>query len=390
MKNLVIDMDRHVIEPYGIWEEYLHDDYKMYAPTLIKRPVMDEAIRTKMEGKKYFPPQLQVAGNYLLNIPDTLLYAWSNRSKKVYSEWKNGEDPNAQLRSMEKIGADISLMMPTYAGYLAVNDNLSPDVCAAFAAAYNDWLYDYCKVDPEKLWGTGLISKYIAELMIEELEKSLDRGWNQVVMRPNPVKDPNAPDKIITLGDKRYWPFWKKCEDNNVVVVLHESTYAQATTVGSERYASHFAQHACSHPMEMMMGFLSLVEGGVLENFPNLKFVFMEGGAGWLPFWLHRLDTVSYDNFGDEVSDNVVLKPSEYFKRQCYVTLEAGEPCMPQLADWLGLDCILFGSDYPHPDHLEKSLSGAVMECPGVTEEMAQRIVSNNPMELLQTNFIHA
>jgi predicted TIM-barrel fold metal-dependent hydrolase len=107
-----------------------------------------------------------------------------------------------------------------------------------------------------------------------------------------------------------------------------------------------------------MMAMLALIEAGVLERHPGLRVAFLEAGAGWVPYWLARLDG-EYRQLGWEVADRVRIKPSEYVRRQCYVACDPGEPGLEDVLDLLGADRLLFGSDFPHIDH-DPDVAGAV------------------------------
>jgi predicted TIM-barrel fold metal-dependent hydrolase len=112
--------------------------------------------------------------------------------------------------------------------------------------------------------------------------------------------------------------------------------------------------------MEQMMALLALIEGGVLERHPQLQVAFLEAGSGWLPYWLWRLDEFEYKQVGGEVSERVRMKPSEYFRRQCCIAIEPGEPNLQETIHWVGEENILFGTDFPHFDRDEEIVSEAL------------------------------
>lgn len=91
---------------------------------------------------------------------------------------------------------------------------------------------------------------------------------------------------------------------------------------------------------------MALLESGVLELHPTVQFAFLEVGCGWLPFSLWCLDDIEYKTSGLQVAANVKMKPSEYFRRQCYVSMEV-ELYLGDLVEYIGEDRILFASDYP-------------------------------------------
>ncbi len=118
----------------------------------------------------------------------------------------------------------------------------------------------------------GAINLHAPEAMVKELHKIANYGGKAVFLRPNPVKG-------RLLSDSVYEPFWTECEVLGIAVGIHEGTHSRLSTIGADRFNSRFALHACSHPMEQMMALLALIEGGVLERHPQLKFGFLESGC---------------------------------------------------------------------------------------------------------------
>jgi predicted TIM-barrel fold metal-dependent hydrolase len=129
--------------------------------------------------------------------------------------------------------------------------------------------------------------------------------------------------------------------------------------------------------MEQMMALLALIEGGVLERHPNLKVGFLESGCGWLLYWLWRLDE-EYEELGWEVKDNVKIKPSEYFHRQCFIAIEPSEPYLDRVVRDFGVNNLLFGSDYPHMDHKQDIVERAVALQEQLGKETVQKILWDN------------
>jgi predicted TIM-barrel fold metal-dependent hydrolase len=134
-------------------------------------------------------------------------------------------------------------------------------------------------------------------------------------------------------------------------VGFHEGVASHLPTVGADRFGyDEFAlQHACSHAMEQMLAVEAMTLGGVLARFPRLRVAFLEGNGSWLPFWLWRLDE-HWENPGRHENPVVVDRPSEYFQRQCFVSLECDERPGVQAVELCGADCFVFSTDYPHYD----------------------------------------
>ena len=106
-----------------------------------------------------------------------------------------------------------------------------------------------------------------------------------------------------------------------------------------------------------MLACAQLMALGVMERHPTLRFVFLESGGSWLPYWMWRLEE-QVRGFGDFCPEMKLL-PREYFARQCWISFEIDEPTLPALVEFVGADRIVWGSDYPHHD---ATFPGAVDE----------------------------
>ena len=94
---------------------------------------------------------------------------------------------------------------------------------------------------------------------------------------------------------------------------------------------------------------MSLTSGGVLQKFPGLKVALLEGNCSWAPWLMHRLDE-HYEWTGWYEARDLSKKPSEYFRTNCWVSVEADEETASAYLDWFGDDNLVFSTDYPHAD----------------------------------------
>ena len=110
--------------------------------------------------------------------------------------------------------------------------------------------------------------------------------------------------------------------------------------------ASHMA-----HTFAQMLACSNIVTGGVLEQFQSLKVAFLEAGAGWVPYWMHRMD--EYNEVAPERWAHISAKPSEYIKGgRVFFSCEPGDEFIPFFVDHVGEDAMIFASDYLHFDAL--------------------------------------
>jgi len=348
----IIDADSHVIEPPSMWAEYLDPEFKQFAPSADMKIQGEEIAQNIYE-------ELEDVGN------KQMIAAHPNA-------YLNGYNSESHVQEMVRMGIDRAFIYPTMGLLLFAVNTMEPEVAGAFTRAYNTWLFEeFCSYDPERLRGVGAINLHQPEKMVLELYRIAEYGSKAVLLRPNPTKG-------RLLSNSAYEPFWTECESLGMAIGIHGSAHSLLPTTGADRFNSHFALHACCHPMEHMMALLTLIEEGVLERHPNLKIGFLESGCGWLPYWLWRLDQ-EYENIYWEVKDNVKIRPSEYFRRQCFVAVEPSEPYLSQIIQYIGSDNLIFGSDYPHMDHQPDVIEQLVGLEKDLSKEILKKIGWDNP-----------
>ena len=142
-------------------------------------------------------------------------------------------------------------------------------------------------------------------------------------------------------------------------------------------WPSYYAEEHQSNAHTMAAALTSLVIEGVFEQFPRLKIVFIEGGFGWIPSALWRMDQ-HFDRFRSEVP-HLKRRPSEYVREQFWFTTQPiDEPDqakhLRQLIEWVGIDRLLFSSDYPHWDFdsPERALPS------GLPDDLVRKILAGN------------
>jgi len=122
----------------------------------------------------------------------------------------------------------------------------------------------------------------------------------------------------------------------------------------------------------------------VLERFPRLKVAHLESGCGWVPFWLERMDE-HWEHDSQGSARTTKEKPSVYFKRQCWVSCEAGEELVPCFVEHVGADYLTVATDYPHSDAVGKFPDltvGALSANSKFSTEVRRKILWDNPVRL--------
>jgi uncharacterized protein len=378
----IFDADRHVLEPLSLWADYLPAKFRACAPTLQNWPTHHESMSERLErlGTQALlptPPVPAVNGTSLYRgMPEAGYIELGAQAMLRGAELAASASAAGQLANMDLLGIDVGVLLPTYASYLVHDDDIAAPLSRAYAKAYNRWMYDLRQANPERLLAACVISCHDPEQMVFDLNGALAQDPIAVVLRPNPMQG-------RTLSDPAYKSFWQACQFHDLPVLLHEGTHAKVTTVGVDRYATRFGQHACSHPLEAMLALLSLIEGGVFSQNPGLRVAILEAGSGWLPYWLWRLDEIEYRKLANEVADRVKKPPSNYFREHCWIAFEPGEALFDNVLEHVGADRFLLGTDFPHLDHDSDPVT-LLLETRSLSSDTIRRLCWENAASLFK------
>jgi predicted TIM-barrel fold metal-dependent hydrolase len=359
----VLDSDMHCMEPADLWERYIDAAYKPFAPRGLQEYIAD--LRLVIDGKT-----LPRHSSLRLRSHGGEEDPFHKRRERFRPAAERGWDGATQLDAMNTEGIDVAVVYPSRGLFAQAVDDLDPAFAAAIARAYNDWLHDYCKADPTRLLGAAMISPHDVRDAVEEARRAVETlGCRAVFVRPNPVKGRN-------WHDPYFEPLWAELERLKVPLGFHEGFGPYLPQVGDRFGADLQMVHTACHPMEMMLAVISMIGGGVLERHPTLRVAFLEGNCGWVPFLLWRLDE-HYEVTFKRPNSPLTMKPSDYFKRQCFVSVEADEDFVKQVIEAIGDDTIVFSTDWPHGDSKYPHAVEAFMTLP-ISEKSKQKILWDN------------
>lgn len=356
----IIDIDGHVREADDLWERYLEAPFRDRAPKVQRVP--NGQLLFVLEGNRYH------------RKPEETPFEVKRDESPANLHRERAMDPKGRLRDMDLEGIQCGMLFPSAGLYLPSVEEES--YAAALCRAYNNWLFDYCRADPKRLLGVGVVPVQDIKAAVEETRRVVrELGFKGVFVRPNPVKG-------RTLDDSYYDPFYATVQDLGIPLMVHEGSGAYLPTAGADRFPGQwFFTHMVSHPFEQMLACLSLICKGVLERFPQLKVVFLESGAGWLPYWLWRMDE-HHEILPFQVPW-LKMKPSEYFRRQCYISCEPDEHNLGATSRAVGEDRILFASDYPHWDSTFPGATKAILDSAEISPAAKKKIMGENAQKLL-------
>ncbi|MBO9575951.1 MAG: amidohydrolase [Sphingobium sp.] len=229
---------------------------------------------------------------------------------------------------------------------LDVEDEELRDACYA---AYNEWLGDFCAVNPQRLIGVPLLPPS-PEAAVRELKHVIELGGFRQANLQIAVAEPR-------LEDARWEPLFELLEKSDIALSFHVTVFPSVAKAFDKYKGSPGATflHVKMFVEQFLDPFVDLFAWGILERHPGLKVVIAESGIGWLPWVVEELDYRHFRLWETEEFWNErggiphKMKPSELFKRQVYGTFQ-NNPTAVALRDFYGEDKLLWASDYPHPD----------------------------------------
>jgi predicted TIM-barrel fold metal-dependent hydrolase len=225
-------------------------------------------------------------------------------------------------------------------------DQLHEEYDAALARAINDWQRAEWLDGDERLLGSIIISYENGDLSAEEIDRvAPDKRNVQVMLKPR-TKEP--------LGRRRYWKIYEAAVRHNLPIGVHFGGYS-ANPITSGGWPSFYLEDHTSMAQTFQCHLISLVCEGVFERFPTLKMVMIEGGFGWLPSLMWRMDK-HWKRLASEVP-HLSRKPSDIIREHIrFTTQPMEEPPKPEyLAQFFehcgSDDMLMFATDYPHWDY---------------------------------------
>ena len=187
-------------------------------------------------------------------------------------------------------------------------------LAAAYCRVYNDWILDFCRPNPDRLIPIAHISVSDAEEGANELERTAKIGARGVFLSGYPING-------VSYGDPRHDRFWSLAQESDLPVSLHIA--ATPRQVFDNLYTGGVPENTWWNFLTLandtFIGFASLFKGAVFDRFPDIKIIVLETGAGFMPYWLDRMDEF-YEKFG--FATGMQMKPSDYFYKQCWISLE--------------------------------------------------------------------
>jgi predicted TIM-barrel fold metal-dependent hydrolase len=242
------------------------------------------------------------------------------------------------------------------------------DLALELVRAYNDFVIDYCSVDPERYLGLMLIPFWDVDLAVAEMERAAGNGHRGVLFSDQPEKY-GCP----MLGERHWDKLWAAAQEMRLPVHFHLGSGGYDMGLLPDDAGRHVGMAAVSANIFLSnnRAVAAMIGSGACHRFPNLNIVLAECGVGWIPSFLQAFDWMWKRTQVTREHPEYDLLPTEYFRRQIFAgfCFEDGGPLDAAIA-FLGDDHLLYESLFPK--------SGGMVPGPGGHGSPAKEFVASS------------
>jgi predicted TIM-barrel fold metal-dependent hydrolase len=373
---LLIDSDTHITEPPDLWTSRVPARWKHRVP----RVEWDEQTREQwwvIDGEKFNPVGMSSLAGWPEKFP--------GHPRSYQEAHPAAYDARARLRYMDEIGCWAAVLYPNIGGFgnQKFLDFKDPELMLACVRAYNDFQIEWISPDPRRFVPIMATPFWDVPAAVTEIERCARLGFKGILFCASP-QDFGQP----FIGDRHWEPLWSAAQDAGLPISLHIGSGGFTDGFTPERIAvdgtaTTYARTSSDLFLHNGIQLADLLLSGVLPRHPSLRFVSVESGIGWIPFLLEAVDHSFRAADVRSEHPEFELLPSEYFRRQVYACYWFEKIAPRHLLDYIGVDNILFETDFPHPTCLYGNVAETIEAGLGQEPEaVRRRILLENAAEL--------
>lgn len=336
----IIDTDTHVVEPPDLWTSRIASKWGDLVP------------HVKWDDDKQ--EEAWFAGDSRMGaVGSPAMAGWHEyppfHPRRFSDTDPTASDPVKRSRLMDGYNVRAQMLYPNVAVFNAntIASMNEPELQLLLIQAYNDYLCDFRDEAPGRFVPIAGLPFWDLEETLREIERVAALGHKGVAFTQDP-----AYFGLPQLTDRFWDPMWASCQEKQLPINFHiASGDLNLFNLGHPDNGVHanYAAMGVSFFMANARTIAQLVTGGICHRFPNLDFVSVESGIGWIPFALEALDWQWQNTGVHKEHPEYELLPSEYFKRQIYGCFWFERDSALHAIELLGPDNIFYETDYPHP-----------------------------------------
>jgi predicted TIM-barrel fold metal-dependent hydrolase len=263
------------------------------------------------------------------------------------------------------------------------NEAKDKDLALRCVQAYNDWLHEVWEGRSDgRLFGATIIPLWDPQLAATEVRRNAARGARAVTFSELPSKL-----GLPSMYSRAWEPFLRACDETGTIVCIHIGSSSSNLTSSDD---APIGVVNANHYAFVSLSLSDWILCGAFERYKNLRVMYSEGQAGWIPYLLGRLDVKWHEGYAalDQVSSLVPNPPSSYFKDHVFACVTQ-DPAAMMFIESVGEDNICFETDYPHPDSsFPNSVDVARRQFGSLTQQQLNKVVHDNGRRLLDPSHI--
>jgi len=378
----IVDCDTHFTEPKDLWTANAPAGMKDRMPHVRRVDGTD----IWFIGDRQFG---SLGGNVIDTAKNKLL---GRLAFQTYDQIDpSSYDLKARLRVMDEMGVWAQICFQnggvTQAGSLAaLNDEA---LAIAVIQVYNDAVVDRMRESGDRINGMGTLPYWDREVMNRELRRMIDNGVRGIVL-------PDRPERLSQgyLGpDGKVSPFWEElfdlCNATGLAINFHLNSALDANTSIWDNlvFDQKLPINNLVHHVGCCATMANFMVSGLLDTYPDLKIGLIESGVGWVPFAIEAMEH-QFDEFRTMENHGLQRRPREYFAKNFWVSFWFESFAPKHMVEAIGVDRIMFETDFPHPTSLYPGIQAKLVDVLGGHDfETRRRILERNAVELYNLPF---
>ncbi|HWB47791.1 MAG TPA: amidohydrolase family protein [Stellaceae bacterium] len=334
MSPLVLSSDSHVFEPPDLWQTRIDAAFRDRAPRIER---IDGGDHVVVEADQVLSGigLISNAGARFA-APETI--SAKGRFEDVHA---GGYDPGQHIADMAIDGVAGEVLYPSQGlFYFKVAD---PGLMSAIFRAYNDWLAEFCRTDPARLKGVAMINLDDVADGVRELERAARLGLCGAMIAEYPAEDRR-------YDQPEYETFWAAAASLGMPLSLHTATRRTGKIRGAGTGTLRDASSRATKAFYPALSMCDMIFSGVFERHPRLMLAIVEFELSWAPNVVTSMDYTYRERHGEALyrfKDGMV--PSDFFRRNVVLSFQE-DAIGIRLRDVIGVDNMMWGSDYPHSE----------------------------------------
>jgi predicted TIM-barrel fold metal-dependent hydrolase len=369
----VVDVDTHWTEPVDLWVKRAPASLRDKVPQVhMKDGEPWWFIDGRPFGKSQHSSCIRADGSKLHGMG-----FWDVGFDEIHAA---SHDVTARVRLMDEMGVHAQILYGNVLGFGNTKAQaFEPETRMACTKIFNDAGAEMQEQSGGRILPMALVPWWDMKEAVAEIRRCHAMGIRGINTNSDP-QDVGLPD----LNHEHWNPLWEVATELNMPINFHiGSSQTQNAWFGGTPWPSHGKDQKLAIGGAMMFFsnariLTNLIFSGVLEKFPKLKFVSVESGIGWIPYLLDSID-YQCEELAPESMSYLTMKPSDYFRRNIWACFWFERTAMRQMIDMVGVDNVMWESDFPHPVCLyPNSLDVTAKSLVDFSYEEKKKIMSTN------------